>query len=400
VRTTTLVSVGLFATFSSTFAAAQVSKAVAFSQLAELTASDGAASDGLGYSVAMSGNTLVAGAPSADGNTGKAYVFVKPAGGWTTAMQTAELTPSDGQPSLFFGYRVAISGDTIVVDAGSSDGSGIEAREYVFVEPAGGWTNMTETAQLALPNGIGLYIPGIVGNTIVAGANGENDDQGAVYVFQKPESGWNGPLRVKARLTASNGASREYLGYGLAFDGNTIVASAIDGAVYVFVKPADGWESGTETAELTELPSDDGLDEFGESVAIVGTTIAVGAPVLGECVGAAFLYYEPSGGWANATQSVELPAPDQRDCGYFGASASVSGGLVAVGANGEGTYYQGAVYIFDGSTEMAELVPSDDQDSEEMGLALATSGNTIAAGAPDATVGSNFAQGKIYVFGR
>jgi hypothetical protein len=139
---------------------------------------------------------------------------------------------------------------------------------------------------------------------------------------------------------------------------------------------------------------------IGDAALIVGTTIAVGAPVLGECVGAAFLYYEPSGGWANATQSVELPAPDQRDCGYFGASASVSGGLVAVGANGEGTYYQGAVYIFDGSTEMAELVPSDDQDSEEMGWALATSGNTIAAGAPDATVGSNFAQGKIYVFGR
>jgi hypothetical protein len=397
--------VAAFAAFcSNIFAAAQARKSVTFQQLAELTASDGAPGDALGYSLAMSGNTVVAGAEGAGGNTGKAYVFVKPDGGWANATQTAELTPSDGAPDLYFGFRVAISGSTIVVDAGSVDGSAVQAREYVFVEPPGGWTDMTETAQLALPNGIHLFSVAVAGNVIVAAATeqtvGSNSDQGAVYVFQRPKTGWGGILKAKAKLTASNGAAGNFLGFALAFDGNAIVATALNGIAYVYVKPADGWESGTETAQLAASPNGGGGDGFGESAAIAGKTIIVGAPEIGECVGGAYLYYEPSGGWISTTQSVAIAAPDQRDCGYFGASVAVSGNLAVVGANGEGSDYQGAAYVFYDATQIAELIPSDDQASEEMGVAVAASGSTAAAGAAYATIGSNNAQGKVYVFGR
>jgi hypothetical protein len=83
-------------------------------QLANLRASDGAALDYLGYSVAVSGNTVVVGAPIATIGSnivqGAVYVFVKPAGGWANMTETAKLTASDGTPVSLFGLSVAISG--------------------------------------------------------------------------------------------------------------------------------------------------------------------------------------------------------------------------------------------------------------------------------------------------
>src|SRR5579863_4019033 len=107
-------------------------------QLAELTASDGATLDSLGSSVAISGNTIVAGALGNNSNTGAVYVFVEPTTGWTNMTQTAKLTASDGQSRDDLGWSVAISGN--VVAAGAPGGA--TGAVYVFVEPAGGWVDM------------------------------------------------------------------------------------------------------------------------------------------------------------------------------------------------------------------------------------------------------------------
>ena len=88
---------------------------MAVTQVAKLTASDAADNDGLGYAVSVSGDTVVATAPYRDSNTGAAYVFVKPAGGWSNGTQDAILTASDGLPSDNFGNGVAVSGHTICV---------------------------------------------------------------------------------------------------------------------------------------------------------------------------------------------------------------------------------------------------------------------------------------------
>ena len=130
-----------------------------FIQQAKLTASDGPGGF-LGASVAVSGNTIVAGAPltTVNGNIhqGAVYVFVKPKNGWAHATQTAELTASDGgigqefggnnlSSPFFGGNAVAISGDTIVVAAPSN---GV----YVFVKPNSGWRDATQTAKLTASN--------------------------------------------------------------------------------------------------------------------------------------------------------------------------------------------------------------------------------------------------------
>jgi hypothetical protein len=101
----------------------------------------------------VSGDTIVVGAEGDDdgnlSNSGSAYVFVKPRiGSWDDATQAAKLTASDRGAGNRFGYSVSISGDTIVVGAGRyDDANGIDpGSAYVFVKPSGGWANATQTA--------------------------------------------------------------------------------------------------------------------------------------------------------------------------------------------------------------------------------------------------------------
>jgi hypothetical protein len=172
-----------------------------FVQQAELTASDGAGEDGLGFSVAVSGNTIVAGAPShevgANEKQGAVYVFRMPASGWANATQSAKLTASDGTEADELGYSVAASGSTIVAGA-RFHRVGVNTRQgaaYVYTMPAAGWANATETAELAASDGaegdqLG-YSVAASGSTIVAGAPlhiGANGEQGVAYVSTNPPS--------------------------------------------------------------------------------------------------------------------------------------------------------------------------------------------------------------------
>ena len=117
-------------------------------QQAKVTANDGAANDSLGGSIAIDGNTVVVGAPAANiaanQTQGAAYVFVRTAGAWT---QQQKLTSSDGAAGDNFGWSVAVSGDTIVVGAlnanvGNNDREG---TAYVFVRSGGVWTQQAKS---------------------------------------------------------------------------------------------------------------------------------------------------------------------------------------------------------------------------------------------------------------
>jgi len=179
--------------------------------------------------VAISGNTILAGAPGF-GNAveGAAYVFVKPAGGWQDATQTAELTPS--KRASTDGFSISISGSTVIVGSIQVDqGPG---AAYVFVKPASGWKNMQQTAELTASDGVENdylgYAVSISGDTIAAGVPGAGarSDAGAVYVFVKPASGWVNATQ-NAELISSHTANPEYLGTSLSSSGNTILAGHV-----------------------------------------------------------------------------------------------------------------------------------------------------------------------------
>jgi hypothetical protein len=126
-------------------------------------------------------------------------------------------------------------------------------------------------------------------------ANAGANAQRAVYVFTRPASGWASETQA-AKLTASDGAIDDELGWSVAVsgDGGTVAAGApsaavgangLQGAVYVFTRPASGWASETQRAKLTASHGAAG-DSLGTSVAVSGDggTVAAGAP--GAAVGA------------------------------------------------------------------------------------------------------------------
>ena len=329
----------------------------AWSQVAKLTASDGAAVDYFGESVAVDGDTIVVGAYWDDDNgrdSGSAYVFTKPDTGWTTTNSfAAKLTASDGADLDYFGESVAVDGDTIVVGAYWDDDNGRDSGSaYVFTKPGTGWTTTNSfAAKLTASDGAGLDYFGesvaVDGDTIVVGAYNDDDngrDSGSAYVFTKPGTGWTTTSSFAAKLTASDGAGRDYFGESVAVDGDTIVVGAYNdddngtnsGSAYVFTKPGTGWT--TTSSFAAKLTASDGVavDNFGESVAVDGDTIVVGAykdDDNGTNSGSAYVFTKPGTGWTTTNSfAAKLTASDGAAVDYFGESVAVDGDTIVVGA--------------------------------------------------------------------
>ena len=244
-----------------------------WSQAAELTESNGVASDYFGYAVAISGSTVVVGALGTDRDQGVAYVFTEPASGWANMTPTAELAASDGAAGYQFASTVSISGDTVVVGsfAATVDGHEGQGAAYVFAEPASGWTNMTQTAELAASDAaagseFGVAVT-ISGNTLVVGSLFANSGHGAVYAFTGSGSG-------SAQTAEYIGSNSDYLGYSVAIDGNTLVSGAY-GSNTVYVAT----DASPPTA-TTSLQASASLAGIGQTVTLTATVAspAVGTP--------------------------------------------------------------------------------------------------------------------------
>lgn len=390
-------------------------------QLAKLTASDGQSGDGLGISVAISGDVLVAGTFA-----NAAYVFVKPPSGWKNMTQTAKLAPSDGTTGTY--VSVAIGGNVILLGEPDATTNGNTGIAYVFVKPPTGWKDTSETLRLLASDGqpgdrFGSAVA-ISGGTAVIGAgwatvNG-NQFQGAAYVFTKPAGDLpkleSMVVTETAKLTASDGAEGDFFADGgVSISGGTIAIGAFaadrvnelsKGEAYVFVKPPSGWVSMTQTAALKA--SDIG-GSLGISIAINGSTVAAGAPTANRG-GTVYVYVKPDNGWANMTETAQLRA--QKLGWSFSQSVAIdgSGQAIAAGApSGNGQHnFSGDVFVFlkppggwkTTSQYKYRIFSSDGQSGDRFGEAVAISGKVLAVGADSATIGSNPTQGAAYVFGQ
>jgi hypothetical protein len=307
--------------------------------------------------VAIDGDTIVAVGPIGfQGIPGYAFVFVKPASGWTNMQPTAILSPSDDSNGTF-GQSVAISSDTVVItDDGASKSTPGEA--YVFVKPAGGWHNMTETAKLTASDGTTTdlfgWSVGMSGDTIAVGAPqfGSISDPGPgkAYVFVKPSTGWQNMTQT-AELTVSNSTGGEQIGLSISVSGNTVLTGApayqkFLGAAFVFQKSSSGWKNMTQTAMLT--PGDSAALETGWSVGISGTIAALGSPVRGRSPngfeGGVYVFEEPAGGWQNASSTVVLTGADAHYNQGLGESVSISGKILVAGTRIKSAL--GTSYVF------------------------------------------------------
>lgn len=229
-----------------------------------LQPSNSDANDGFGHDVAIAGDTIVVGAPweasnalgvDGDGtdnsvpNSGAAYVFVRTGTVWAQQayLKQGEVTGVCFRcdPDGYFGYSVAVTGDTVVVGAPheESNASGINGTQTDYVSTA----------------------------------------IGAAYVFARTGDTWTQQAHVRPSTTHDpNGVVLEAFGAGVAaFDRAFVVGAGILSAahgLWLFGRSDDRW---TERATLDTAES----RPIGARVAMSRDTIAVGAPEEVESIG-------------------------------------------------------------------------------------------------------------------
>jgi FG-GAP repeat len=380
----------------------------------KLTALDGAQAGAFGTSVAVEGDTAVVGAPGADADRGAVYVFGRIGDAW---VQTAKLTASDGSDGDWLGYSVAIDGDTIVAGAPHDDAGATTDIGSVYTFSRTGPTTRTETAKLtavlaAEQDQLG-YSVAIDGDTIVAGAPnrdvGSCVDCGAVYEFATAGDAARLP---EASMTASDGAADDGLGQAVGIDGDAVVAGAPaaniglhadQGVVYTFART--GAAARQETAELR---ADDGysMDTLGMSVAIEGDTIVAGAvcDALHVDQGAAYTFTRT--GPALRHQSAKLTASDGDTLDRLGVSVAVDNGRIVAGApydDFDSNANVGSVYAFARAgaaarSELAKFAGSDEAAGDQLGSSVGVDGATLIAGAPDDKIDGVPGRGSATVF--
>lgn len=366
-------------------------------QVAVLRASDAQAEDFFGMNVAISGDTVVVGASGEDGGegdpqpfSGAVYVFNRNQGGIDAWGQVAILRASDARPESWFGGEVAISGDTIVVGAPFDDGStGSQSSNlgaaYIFDRNQGGTENWGEVAILHASDAqigdfFGLAVA-ISGDTAVIGAELEDGGpgdpiplSGAVYVFNRNLGGTDawGEATI---LRASDAQFADFFGQAVDISGDTILVGVPEedggpgdpsyesGAVYVFNRAQGVVDTWTQAAVLHASDAQE-VDYFGLAVAINADTVVIGAfledggpgdPI--EDSGAAYIFRRNQSGDNAWEQRSILRASDAQAGDYFGYRVDSSGDISVVGAIYEDGGAEdpltdaGAAYLYNLSTQ-------------------------------------------------
>ena len=375
--------------------------------------------------IAVDGDWMVMGASLTDGPTGNyqqgaAYLYQK--GGTGTWLFVKRLFASDGADNDRFGNSVAISGNTIVVGAYVDDISNNtnQGSAYIFERNQGGVNNWGEVKKLVASDGADGDLFGwsvaISGNTVVVGVLwddiGTNGQQGSAYIFSRNRGGSNAWGRVK-KLVASDGTDFDYFGRSVAISGNIVVVGAIgddngtnieQGSTYLYERNQGGTNAWGEVKKL--LASDRSYTyRFGNSVAISGDTVVVGAYANAEpneFQGSAYLYKRDQGGTNTWGEVKKLVASDGASTDWFGSSVAISGNTVVVGAKYNRTIYgQGSAYLFKRDYggvntwgQFRRLVASDGTLRQYLGSSVAITNDTVFVWAP----GPNTEQGALYLF--
>jgi len=319
--------------------------------------------------LALSGDTLVVGAPRRDttsGNdSGAAYVYERNAGNGLPWGQVAALLPAEVGASDFFGYAAAIDGDLLAIGAPFAETAGLQSNAgavYVFRRnPAdrNAWlqlARLTPSAAITGANDNFGWSVAVEGGTVLVAAPratiASEPGVGRVYVFTRNQSGPDG-FTLQQTLTAGDGRNGHNFGSSLALDGNTAVIGAAGasrvlatpdlelGAAYLFQRPAaDG--SWTELRKLSAFADPDSRvgDHFGHCVDIDGDTVIIGAPQFDPVVGgarridggSAFVYERHHGGpdtWGLVTKAA---SPNALAGEYYGYAVALAGDLAFIGA--------------------------------------------------------------------
>ena len=304
-----------------------------------------------GWSVSVSGDTAVFGAPVRNWNaagSGCAYVYTRMGIKW---IYQAKLLPPDGRDYEFFGASVSLDGDTVVIGAPWDDDNGNESGStYVFSRNGTTWA--LQAKLLASDGGIGDnfgYFVSLDGDTVLIGAPWDNDkgvDSGSAYVFTRSDSNWT----QQAKLLASDGVKYDQFGISVSLDGDTALIGASDFNEYSYIATGPGsaymfTRTGTTWTQQAKLLASDGAngDRFGYSVSLSGDSALIGA--FWDCnvvrngrnfFGSAYVFTHTGTIWAQQ-QKLQVYSGVSRN---FGISVGLKDDTAVISS-----YYEGSVYI-------------------------------------------------------
>ncbi len=398
-------------------------------QVVKAVATDRASSDLFGYSVAISGDYAIVGANQEDhnavggqflDNAGAAYILKNNSGTWSVVQK---IVASDRAADDEFGFSVAISGDYAIVGAPRKTATvGFELNSaagaaYVFKNTDGIWSQLQKI--LAADREVGDefgYSVAISENHVIIGAPYEDEyvnglssasNKGSAYIYTKGETVWMDGQKIVGNSVGNGdnfgwsvGISDDYAVIGtpresqIASGGGSILTDA--GSTYIFRK----FTSGTWTQMQSLNASDKGAgDEFGTSVAISGDYVIVGAMFEDHNVtgganlsnaGSAYIFERDGGTWS---QMDKIVASDRAASDNFGVSVSISGEYAIVGAHNEdedptgGNTLEnsGSAYIFRNTSgnwvQANKIVASDRGAFDLFGNSVAISGDYAIVGA-------------------
>lgn len=352
-----------------------------------------------GRGVAIQGTTCVAtdyGEGAVDGQ-GAVFVYEQVGGVWMPDIKLEMPVEANGN---LLGFDVDMSGDSIVAGAPGADGAANDHGAAVVFVNAGGWTFQ---AQLMAPDGglnddLGTSV-GIHGDTVVAGAPNDDDvanNAGAAYVFVRSGTTWS----FEDKLIAPDGAVNDTAGRSVDVDGDTAVVGAQarngvvgpdSGGVYVFERSGTQWGA----PQLLEAPTPSSGGRFGETLDLDGDSLVIGEPGWMSNAGRAHVFVRQGATWTwQATLEPVLDAST-----FAGDAVAIHGDRVLVGAHGD--FLGGSVFLYERAGMTWSLTDTLKEPTpvlgNDFGYAVAIDGDRLAAGAAAGdTAGNNL--GAAYAF--
>lgn len=369
-----------------------------WTEQAKLTASDADEEDQFGKSVSICGYYATVGAYENDddgSNSGSAYIFLRDGDEWT---EQAKLTASDAGLVNRFGYSVSISGNYVIIGAPGN----INNRErcgtaYIFVRNGNEWTEQDKLTA-SDPDRYGNFgcSVSINGDYAIVGAYCDNNEAGrragSAYIFVRDGEEWN----EQSKLIASDAKTEDRFGLTVSISGDyAVVGTMWEDKVYVFHKNVEEW---SEVAILTA--NDFGVFVYGHALSIDNEYAIIGAGGPGYS-GSAYVYNMNE---ITPFDQKKGTPEDGAENDMFGHSVAHFLDMTVIGAFGDDDFgvNSGSAYIFDSGIyrfPQGKLTADDAAEGDEFGVSVSTVSENIIIGAwGDDDAGQN--SGSVYIFER
>jgi hypothetical protein len=366
-----------------------------------------------GFAVAMDGNLAVVGAwredVGANPDAGAVYVFVRtgayPNSSWALDKRFGPSSIGGQQ----CGWSVAISGNRIVFGCPGENGDNGTVTYFQRNGP-GNYSGASVTGGGFAPGGRFGTSVAISGNAVVVGAPATN-------VNGAPNAGQVFFCRVNANGTVEvtnqdfRGGANIQLGASVAIEGGVAIVGAPGGYAQIYLyDPNPNGNGILVVSDTLHATGGSSGDQFGQSVAISGNTVVIGAPLnseKGNSAGAAYVFVFGTNRLWN--QQAKLTGADSIAGDFFGAShIAIAGDTILVGSyawdpsanlpNDD----RGAAYVFTRNgtvwTQQSQILAGDGNSGDNFGVGLGISGDTVIIGARHATAGNTAGAGAAYVY--